>query len=386
MKKREDYTSRARRFAAQHQVLTYIFTQAGFWLIAYVLLAVIIHLSSLNLTPYFSNNIDMVIWPNIAVGAITGLLYGSTLGLLDYFFDRQFFRNKPLGRIILMKSLISLILLVLCFNFMQFVLYDKILAPNFDRRKLIIDHTTWRNLFLIIFVYSFFMTLVITFIIQMNKKYGPGVLLPLLLGKYRDPKEEERIFMFMDLKSSTAIAEELGHLKYSGFIRDSFMDINQILNAHNAEIYQYVGDEIVISWRLNDDKVYLQCVQFFFACEKQFENRGDYYMTNYGLIPCFKAGMHMGKVTAVEIGEIKRDIAYHGDTLNTTARIQSMCNHYEKKFLVSDFFLNESGINAYFDIEELGLVMLKGKKMPVGIWSVGQKQRPNATSPKIFIN
>lgn len=216
------------------------------------------------------------------------------------------------------------------------------------------------------------MILVITFIIQVNKKYGPGVLLPLLLGKYREPKEEERIFMFMDLKSSTSIAEELGHIKYSGFIRDSFMDINQMLNLYNAEVYQYVGDEIVISWKVNEKMENMTCVQFFFACEQQFLSRSSYYLKNYGLVPCFKAGLHMGKVTAVEIGEIKRDIAYHGDTLNTAARIQSMCNQYEKKILASAYFTSATKWNELFKTEELGMIMLKGKKAPIGILSVEQ--------------
>ncbi len=72
----------------------------------------------------------------------------------------------------------------------------------------------------------------------------------------------------------------------------------------------------------------------------------------------------MGKVTAVEIGEIKRDIAYHGDTLNTAARIQSMCNDYQKKFLVSDYFLERSGLDNHFKIEALGMTILKGKTTP----------------------
>ena len=97
-------------------------------------------------------------------------------------------------------------------------------------------------------IYNIAIELLITFINQVNKKYGPGVLLPILLGKYRSPKEEERVFLFMDLKSSTLIAETLGHLKYSAFIRDSFMDINSILSKYNAQVYQYVGDEIVITW------------------------------------------------------------------------------------------------------------------------------------------
>lgn len=92
------------------------------------------------------------------------------------------------------------------------------------------------------------MGLVISFISQMNKKFGPGVLIPLLLGKYRHPQEEERIFMFMDLESSTSHAENLGHIKYSALIRDSFLDISRALSKNRAEVYQYVGDEIVVSW------------------------------------------------------------------------------------------------------------------------------------------
>ncbi|WP_113653082.1 adenylate/guanylate cyclase domain-containing protein [Pedobacter namyangjuensis] len=372
MKAKIDYTTGARRFAIEHPILSHAFTQAGFWLAAYTLLAIIIHLASKNMALSMSIAIETSIWPTILVGTITGFLYGFALGLLDYFFDRQFFRNKPLGKIIVIKSLISLVLLVFIFNFLRFVLYKAILAPSFNKYSPTMNEAVWINLFVIILIYSFVMTFVITFIIQVNKKYGPGILIPLLLGKYREPKEEERIFMFMDLKSSTAIAEELGHIKYSKFIRDSFMDINLMLNSYDAEIYQYVGDEIVISWKVTDKMDNKCCVQFFFACQAQFNSRRDHYLKNYGVVPLFKAGLHLGKVTAVEIGEVKRDIAYHGDTLNTAARIQSMCNEYDKKILASSSFINSANWAGLFTTEELGTILLKGKKMPVRILSIEQ--------------
>ncbi len=71
--------------------------------------------------------------------------------------------------------------------------------------------------------------------------------------------------MFMDLKSSTSIAEKLGHIKYSSFIRDSFMDINYQLGAFNARVYQYVGDEIVLIWSFKENFKDLQCLDFFFC-------------------------------------------------------------------------------------------------------------------------
>ena len=195
-------------------------------------------------------------------------------------------------------------------------------------------------------------------------------MIPLLLGKYRNPREEERIFMFMDLKSSTSLAEELGHLKYSSFIRDCFMDINHVLLPFNAQVYQYVGDEIVLTWKLSDGLKDLSCIRFFFACENYFRDRNLYYTKNYGFLPLFKAGLHLGQVTAVEIGEIKRDIAYHGDTLNTTARIQSACNEYNKKFLVSEIVLEKLGLVNNLSAEPLGPIQLRGKTTKIGIASV----------------
>jgi adenylate cyclase len=214
------------------------------------------------------------------------------------------------------------------------------------------------------------MSLVINFINQVNRKYGPGILVPLLFGKYRNPKEEERIFMFMDLKSSTSLAETLGHLKYSALIRDCFMDINRILLPFNAQVYQYVGDEIVLTWKLNDGLKNYSCIRFFFACEDFFQERKEHYTNNYGFVPFFKAGLHLGRVTAVEVGDVKRDIAYHGDTLNTTARIQSVCNDYGKKFLVSNVVLERVILENRFNAQALGTIQLRGKTTKVGIASI----------------
>jgi adenylate cyclase len=69
----------------------------------------------------------------------------------------------------------------------------------------------------------------------------------------------------------------------------------------------------------------------FFGCEKRIQNGSDYYLDNYVAVREFKAGLHSGMVTAVEICP-KREIAYHGDTLNTTARIQSLCSQYGKTY------------------------------------------------------
>jgi adenylate cyclase len=306
----------------------------------------------------------------MAISVIIGVFYGILLGLTDYYLDKRFFRRMSLGKIILLKTIISLVVLTLLFSFLRFVLFGLFIAPGLKANVVSLTEGTWKYFYFICLVSYFVMTIIITFINQVNNKYGPGVLLPILFGKYRNPIEEERIFMFMDLRSSTTIAESLGHIQYSSLIRDSFMDINQVLFPYSAQVYQYVGDEIILSWTIKEGLKNLSCVHFYFACEKQFEEKRDYYIKNYGQVPHFKAGLHMGKVTAVEIGEIKRDIAYHGDTLNTAARIQSLCNEYGKKFLISSYFAEQSNAGSQFATSALGDILLKGKAATVGIVSV----------------
>ena len=370
MRKTFDYTASAQRFSGRFPALAYIMTQITFWIFANVLLGTITQLQSLSLAETFKFPEQVSFATLIAITILLGILYGTSLGSIDYYLDKRILRGQPLGKVILLKTLISLSVLTLLFLFVKIFLFDFINNLLHYETEITLSSKSWKYLYWLMLIYYFFMSLVINFINQVNRKYGPGILVPLLLGRYRNPREEERIFMFMDLKSSTSLAEELGHLRYSAFIRDCFMDINYILLPYNAQVYQYVGDEIVLTWTLNEGLKDYSCIRFFFACENYLKGRSKYYTTNYGCIPFFKAGLHLGRVTAVEVGEIKRDIAYHGDTLNTTARIQSVCSEFDKKFLVSDVVLERVILGSNFSAQPLGMIQLRGKTAKVAVASI----------------
>ena len=105
----------------------------------------------------------------------------------------------------------------------------------------------------------------ISFIRLVGKKFGHGVLLQYVLGKYHKPRDEERIFMFLDLRSSTRIAEQLDHKQYHNFLNDIFYDISEPILEYRGEIYQYVGDEVVITWPIETGIEQERCIRCFFA-------------------------------------------------------------------------------------------------------------------------
>ena len=365
----------AQRYTARFPVLTYVLIQTNFWIVANILLVAIIDLQFRIFGQTFNIPVAERFGPVILIAVMLGVLYGVSLGLPGYYLEKSFFRKQSLGKVIVIKALGSLAVLTLLVALLRFSLFDLFIAPSMYVQGITLNELSWRYTYYALLIYYFFMTLVISFINQVNKKYGPGVLVPLLLGKYRSPREEERIFMFMDLKSSTTIAEQLGHLKYSSFIRDCFFDINELLFPYRAQVYQYAGDEIILTWAEKEGLKNSYCIRFYFATIEQFRKKSDYYLANYGMVPNFKAGVHSGRVTAVEIGEIKREIAYHGDTLNVASRIQSVCNEFNKNFLASEVLFvkiqsNQSFLDGGFTAESHGKILLKGKTKMVGIISI----------------
>ncbi|MCG7857001.1 adenylate/guanylate cyclase domain-containing protein [Flavihumibacter sp.] len=362
-----EYTTLAYRHTARFPVLSYIVIQVYFWSIANILLATIIYLHSLIINQTYGIDYASSFGTMLVIAVIMGLVLGISLGFVGYYQERKYFRKQPLGRLIVFKTLISLAVLVFWVIILRYFLLDLIIVPLWSLRGLTLSEMSLRYIILMIIVYYFFMAMAINFINQVNKKYGPGVVVPLLLGRYRTPREEERIFMFMDLKSSTSTAEKLGHLRYSSFIRDCFSDINEQLYSFRAQVYQYVGDEIVLTWPEREGLKQHFCIRFYFAVKKQFEDRADYYISNYGLVPEFKAGVHTGMVTAVEIGELKREIAYHGDTLNTAARIQHVCNEYGRRFIASQYLIDKIRLATDMKAYTLGMVHLKGKEERIGL-------------------
>ena len=210
------------------------------------------------------------------------------------------------------------------------------------------------------------------FYTEVSENLGQGILNNFFTGKYHTPKEEERIFMFLDMKSSTTIAENIGHVKYFEMLREYYSDLSDPIVKYSGEIYQYVGDEIVVSWKLKSGLQNNNCVQCFFAMKEAIRKQARKYNEKFGLLPEFKAGFHLGKVTTGEIGVIKKDIIFTGDVLNTTARIQGLCNTYKVDILISGDLMKKLHLHSQFQIKTLGENELRGRDEKIELFTISK--------------
>ncbi|WP_020526957.1 adenylate/guanylate cyclase domain-containing protein [Flexithrix dorotheae] len=300
--------------------------------------------------------------------SIFGLIFGFFFALINTLSEQTFIRKKSFSFIILIKSLLYLVSLIIVY-IIFFTAYTLLGILPEEIFTLTIENLDIR-IYLSITIYFVFFIFIINFLVLINKKFGPGNLWNFVTGKYHTPKKESRLFMFLDLKGSTTIAEQLGHFQYSKLLQYCFHDITDIVIKYNAEIYQYVGDEVVLTWSMENGLKNLNFIKLFFEYEKKLASRRSVYFSKFGVFPVFKAGIEMGEVTVAEVGEIKREIAYHGDVLNTAARIQERCNEFHHNILISEHLQKEiMGFNHY-KTELMGNIQLRGKQNPLKILAV----------------
>jgi len=300
---------------------------------------------------------------------MTAIIFGTLFTVINTLTDSSRMRKKSFGAIIAIRSLLYL----LAFSCAAFIIYLVYSSFNLFTAEQWHDTITYFTPLYSISIISYlvFAIIFMNFIQQVSRKFGPGNLHKLILGKYSNPKVEKRIFMFMDLKGSTAIAESLGHQKYSELMQHCFHDLTDIVIKYRASIYQYVGDEVVLNWDIKNGLKDLNCIKTYFSFYEKLQTKKNYYLNRYGLEPFFKCGMDCGEVTVAEIGDIKREIAYHGDVLNVAARIEKQCTPLNKKMIISEYLEQElpEKLNG-FQKEKIGDIELRGKKEKIELFSI----------------
>ena len=235
--------------------------------------------------------------------------------------------------------------------------FHRFVEYTFGRRWIIEKMPQWVLLFLLT-----------QLALEVNQKYSQGVFFDIIIGKYRQPREENRIIMFVDLKNSTPIAEKLGNREYFKFIRDVIYCLSAGIAEYDGRIYQYVGDEIVAWWpssHINAKKA----VNALIEARKIINKNAEVFKRGHDILPEYKVGIHTGNVTVGQVGITKKDLVMSGDTINTAARIRSACTELNQKFLVSKDVIDILDMKNW-QTESMGMVDLKGKNEELELFAL----------------
>ena len=216
-------------------------------------------------------------------------------------------------------------------------------------------------------IFSIGMSVVGNLFFEFTRLLGFGTLKHLLTGRYVQPRREQKTFLLIDMKDSTGLAERLGPVRFHELLNDFFRDIADAALECEAEIHKYVGDEAILTWPGNaglEDGASLACP--FIARDFIAAHRAR-YLDRFGAVPEFRAALHCGEIVAGEIGDMRREIAYVGDTLNVAARLLDAAKQAGRDVLVSQDLLQRAMLRADLKVEALPTLAVRGRAAPLEI-------------------
>jgi adenylate cyclase len=206
--------------------------------------------------------------------------------------------------------------------------------------------------------YFVVLAIAMIFALQMNRMIGANVLRYFMAGRYHRPIAEERIFLFLDLEKSTTLAERLGSARYFELLRRFVDDLTDPIVASR------------VTWSLADGVRDANCVRCFFWARDALAREAARYTRDFGTVPRFRAGLHGGTVTAGELGDLRRQIVFVGDILNTAARLEEYAKRTGLELVVSDALLKRLELPPGVLARRCGELELRGKEAPVAAYSL----------------
>ena len=222
-------------------------------------------------------------------------------------------------------------------------------------------------------LYSVVVTFVFVFVLEIREIVGPRNLRNIVLGRYHRPRAEERFFLFVDVAGSTSLAERVGPVAVHRFLNGVFRRAAAPVGDHAGEIYQYVGDEMVVTWTAAEARPQARPLACFFAIVAALEEAAPEFEREFGVTPRLRAALHAGTVISGEIGETKRDIVFHGDVMNTAARLEQATRELDRRFLASADALSRLAATERYALEALGPRALRGRATPIEVYAVERK-------------
>ena len=297
-----------------------------------------------------------------AAGAVIGLLI--TAGMVTFNVSwavgliPRGWRESPFLVVLVTRSLVWLVVIIVGVSLPLLTVAGLSLADLVDQQ------------FVIAVAGSFVAALVVNFVGQVNGLLGRGVLVGLILGRYHRPREEVRIFLLIDLRESTQIAERLGNLRYHAFLSRFISDVTAGVVRYRGEVHRYVGDEVILTWTAEEGLRDAGCVRAVFAVSDTLEAARTAYEADFGVVPSFWAGIHMGPVVTGEIGTVKHEIAFLGDTLNTASRIEQASKELRREVLASAAVISALDLPDDIGSESLGRIELRGVEDSVELFAL----------------
>jgi adenylate cyclase len=295
-----------------------------------------------------------------AIGAFEIFVPRTSLG-------RRLFARPFLVTVLVKAVLYMAVLVVVIGGRVGPTVAVKFMSPEIARALIAQAEPTFLRSFLIIVAAMVVFLMVL--LRNATQLVGERTFREIAFGRYHRPRQEQRFFLFVDIVGSTPVAERLGPLAVHRYLNRIFQVASDPIDDQRGDVYQYVGDEIVVTWPLAEGRKDARPLACYFAIEAALAAAAPEFEREFGAVPRLRAALHAGEVVAGETGGTRRAIVFHGDVMNTTSRIENKTRELGRPFLVSQDALDRlDGVERYA-LEDLGLQQLRGRQAELRVYA-----------------
>jgi adenylate cyclase len=217
------------------------------------------------------------------------------------------------------------------------------------------------KVFWIAIIYSIVFVVLANLVLGISNIIGPRAFLNFITGRYHFPVEENRFVLFVDIAGSTGLAERLGGVGIHRFLDRTFRLLTLAVVDYRGEVLNYVGDEVIVTWRESGGAVDCRPLQCFVAMRDALAQESSQFEREFGAVPRIRGSLHFGPVIVGEIGDVKRAIVFNGDVMNTAARLEELSRNVDGGFLASRAAMERFSTAPPFAVRDLGRLPIRGR-------------------------
>lgn len=210
-------------------------------------------------------------------------------------------------------------------------------------------------------VFSVVCVILANLIIGIANIIGPRAFLNFVTGRYHSPIEENRFVLFVDIAGSTGLAERLGGVGIHRLLDRTFRLLTLAVVDCRGEVLDYVGDEVIVTWREDGGAIECRPLCCFMAMRDELARASDQLEREFGVVPRIRGSLHFGPVIIGEIGDVKRAIVFNGDVMNTAARLEELSRNVDGGFLASRAAMERFDSAPPFALRDLGRLPIRGR-------------------------
>ena len=177
--------------------------------------------------------------------------------------------------------------------------------------------------------------------------------------------------LFSDIRGFTSMSEKMEPEEVVTFLREYLTEMTEAVFRHGGTVDKYIGDAIMALYNVPFEAADhpAQAVRTALEFQQRLEPLAERFAAKYGGSLRCGVGINTGDAVVGTIGSRQRlEYTAIGDTINLGSRLESITKDFNVHVIISEATWLE--VKDLFETRYLGEVTVKGKEIPVKIYTV----------------